>query len=177
MQPRKPSHLPRPYSAWGFWHLCGENPWNLGWWYPAQHLSGCLQWQGWATTHDGMTYWNTSSILKHSYNQCIYSRQSLMNRGWDGGWYHWLSGHEFEQTLGDTEEQGSLGCCSLWGSQRVRHDWVTEQWTQCFLSAWIHLFSDPPVLVRSWFKKLSKNINGEDKKLPKLWNPVEERSV
>ena len=30
-------------------------------------------------------------------------------------WHHWLSGHEFEQTLGDSEGQGSLVCCSLWG--------------------------------------------------------------
>ena len=27
------------------------------------------------------------------------------------GWHHWLNGHEFEQTLGDTEGQGSLACC------------------------------------------------------------------
>ena len=31
------------------------------------------------------------------------------------GWYHWLNGHEFEQTLRDTEGQGSLVCCSPWG--------------------------------------------------------------
>ena len=31
------------------------------------------------------------------------------------GWYHWLNGHEFEQTLGDSEGQGSLACCSAWG--------------------------------------------------------------
>ena len=30
------------------------------------------------------------------------------------GWHHWLSGHEFEQTQGGTEEQGSLMCCSPW---------------------------------------------------------------
>ena len=24
------------------------------------------------------------------------------------GWYHWLSGHEFERTPGGTEGQGSL---------------------------------------------------------------------
>ena len=28
------------------------------------------------------------------------------------GWYHQLNGHEFEQTLGDGEGQGSLACCS-----------------------------------------------------------------
>ena len=26
-----------------------------------------------------------------------------------------INGHEFEQTLGDSEEQGSLACCSPWG--------------------------------------------------------------
>ena len=31
------------------------------------------------------------------------------------GWYHPLSGHEFEQALGDVEGQGSLGCCISWG--------------------------------------------------------------
>ena len=31
------------------------------------------------------------------------------------GWHHWLNGHEFEQTLGDGEGQGSLVRCSPWG--------------------------------------------------------------
>ena len=30
------------------------------------------------------------------------------------GWHHRLNEHEFEQTLGDSEEQGGLVCCSLW---------------------------------------------------------------
>ena len=30
-------------------------------------------------------------------------------------WHHSLSGHEFEQTPGDCEGQGSLACCSPWG--------------------------------------------------------------
>ena len=34
------------------------------------------------------------------------------------GWHHWLNGPEFEQTLGDREGQGSLMCCSLWGSKK-----------------------------------------------------------
>ena len=42
------------------------------------------------------------------------------------GWHYWLNGHEFEQTLGDGEGQGSLVCWSSWG-HRVRHDWATEQ--------------------------------------------------
>ena len=31
------------------------------------------------------------------------------------GWYHRLNEHEFEQTLGDGERQGSLACCIPWG--------------------------------------------------------------
>ena len=31
------------------------------------------------------------------------------------GWHHRLDGHEFEQTLGVDDGQGSLVCCSLWG--------------------------------------------------------------
>ena len=31
------------------------------------------------------------------------------------GWHHQLNGHEFEQTPGDSEGQGCLTCCSLWG--------------------------------------------------------------
>jgi len=38
-------------------------------------------------------------------------------RGWQDeivGWYHELNEHEFEQALGDGDEQGSLACCSPW---------------------------------------------------------------
>ena len=31
------------------------------------------------------------------------------------GWHHQLNGHESEQTRADSEGQGSLACCSLWG--------------------------------------------------------------
>ena len=37
------------------------------------------------------------------------------------GWHHRLAGHEFEQTLGDSEVKGSLACCSPWG-HRVRYN-------------------------------------------------------
>ena len=44
------------------------------------------------------------------------------------GWHHWIDGHEFEQALGVGDGQGDLACFALqsMGSQRVRHDWVTE---------------------------------------------------
>ena len=33
------------------------------------------------------------------------------------GWHDQLKGHEFKQTSGDSEGQGSLTCCSPWGSK------------------------------------------------------------
>ena len=46
------------------------------------------------------------------------------------GWHHWLDGHEFGQSPGVGDGQGSLACCSPWGL-RVWHDWATE------LNLWI----------------------------------------
>ena len=31
------------------------------------------------------------------------------------GWHHRLNAHEFEQTPGNSEGQGSLACCNPWG--------------------------------------------------------------
>ena len=39
------------------------------------------------------------------------------------GWHHRLNGHQLEQTLEDSEGQGSL--CTVHG-HRVRHDWAAE---------------------------------------------------
>ena len=45
------------------------------------------------------------------------------------GWHHWLNGHEFEQTPGDTEGQLSLACFSPWGSQwlsKLNNSWFSQ---------------------------------------------------
>ena len=53
------------------------------------------------------------------------------------GWHHQLNGHEFEQTLGDSEGQGILVCCSSWGRKKLSN-LVTEQqrgyWLVVFIS-------------------------------------------
>ena len=42
-------------------------------------------------------------------------------------WHHWLNGHEFEQTLGDGEGQGSLACCSPWGPKESdTTEWLNQ---------------------------------------------------
>ena len=35
------------------------------------------------------------------------------------GCHHQLNGHEFEQTQGDNEGQGSLACCSSWSHKKL----------------------------------------------------------
>ena len=42
------------------------------------------------------------------------------------GWHHLLNGHEFEQTPGDSDGQGSLECYSPW-DHRVERDLAAEQ--------------------------------------------------
>ena len=49
------------------------------------------------------------------------------------GWHHQLSGHEFEQTPGDGEEQGSLACCSPW--RHKSQTWLSS-WTARLQEAW-----------------------------------------
>jgi len=52
--------------------------------------------------------------------------------------HRWINGHEFKQTLGDGEGQGTLVCCSPWG-HRVGHNWVTEQ-----QQSWNEIYNDSP---------------------------------
>ena len=55
-------------------------------------------------------------------------------------WRHWLNGHEFEQTLGDGEGQGSLVCSSPWGPKELD---VTEQLSNKNKKLKIELPCDP----------------------------------
>ena len=55
------------------------------------------------------------------------------------GWHHQLNGHEFEQTLGDSEGQGSLACCSPWGCKELD---TTEQLNKTHLDAAMRIFLD-----------------------------------
>ena len=38
-------------------------------------------------------------------------------------WHHQLSGHEFKQTLGNSERQGSLACYSPWSRKDLNMTW------------------------------------------------------
>ena len=62
-------------------------------------------------------------------------------------WYHWLNGHEIEQTLGDSEGQESLVCCSPWGCKESDMTEKLNKEQQCI----IHKF-----LFDLWFSKCWK---------------------
>ena len=53
-------------------------------------------------------------------------------------WHYWFNGHEFEQFLGLGDGQGMLYSMD---SQRVKHDWATEQ-QQIWVSKQLYHFND-----------------------------------
>ena len=53
------------------------------------------------------------------------------------GWHHWLTGHEFEQILGDSEGQGSLACCNTWSHKESdTTEWLNNNKSNYYL---VHL--------------------------------------
>ena len=48
------------------------------------------------------------------------------------GWHHQLDEHEFKQSLGVDDGQGSLACCSPWGRKESdtteRLNWIELSW-------------------------------------------------
>ena len=65
------------------------------------------------------------------------------------GWHHWVSGHGFEQTPGDSEGQGSLACCSLG---------VSKSWTR--LRDWAAITT---TLLGSWLKAPYNKTDEQEK--------------
>ena len=63
------------------------------------------------------------------------------------GWHHWLNGHEFEQTPGGGEWQGSLACCSpsVTKNRSCLSNWTTTKFC-CPLPQPCFLRGDDPAL-------------------------------
>ena len=66
------------------------------------------------------------------------------------GWHHQFNEHESEQIPGDSEGQGSLACCSLWG--RKESD-TTERLTNISINAIPIVILFIGVYARSWRKE------------------------
>ena len=64
------------------------------------------------------------------------------------GWHHWLDRHELEQTLGDSEGQGNVACCSLWGRKELTrlNDWTELNWSHFTCLALVSLS-----ITSEWF--------------------------
>ena len=65
------------------------------------------------------------------------------------GWHHQLNGLEFEQTLGDSEGQGSLVGCSPWGCKESD---TTEQLSK-------QLSKKTKILISIYLNSLLKNYS------------------
>ena len=72
----------------------------------------------------GPLMWRANSLEK---TLMLRAEGEVGDRGWEmAGWPYRLNGHESEQTVGDSEGQGSLACCSPWGPKETRlRDWTT----------------------------------------------------
>ena len=62
-------------------------------------------------------------------------------------WHHQLNRHESEQTLGDSEGQGSLQTCSSWGCKESD---TTEQLNSIELEVLVGLHRTIQLLQRYW---------------------------
>ena len=71
------------------------------------------------------------------------------------GWHCRLDGHEFEQALGDSEEQGSPACCSPWGHKELD---MTE---------WLNNNQGKKNSYNSKFKKTTQQKNGK-----RIWTNI-----
>ena len=63
-------------------------------------------------------------------------------------WHHWLNGHEFEQTLGDSGGQRRLVCWSPWGRKELDKTLVTEQQQWNCYRAWCQ--QRPSLVCKDW---------------------------
>ena len=56
-----------------------------------------------------------------------WGQEEVMTENEMFGWHRWLNGHQSEQTLGDSERQGSLACCSPWGCKKSdTTEWLND---------------------------------------------------
>ena len=70
------------------------------------------------------------------------------------GWHHQLNGHEFKQTPGDGERQGSLVCWSSW----------SQSWTRLSDQHWLTLKKGNNEL-EDWFEEITHNALWRDKEI------------
>ena len=66
----------------------------------------------------GHLMWRTDSLEDPDAGKDWRQEEKGMTEEEMVGWHHWLNGHEFEQTLGVGDGQGSLAYCNPWGHKQ-----------------------------------------------------------
>ena len=89
-----------------------------------------VYWEDWCwswSSNISATWWEKLIHLKRPWCWKDWGQERRGQQDEMVGWHHQLNGHEFEKTLGDGEEQGSLACCSPWGCKELdmMSDWTT----------------------------------------------------
>ena len=92
--------------------------------YSSEGLMLKFQYTGWCTGCEELTHWKRPSCWER-----LRAGGEVGDKDEIVGWHHRLNGHEFEQTLGDNEGQGSLVCCNpgVPESQAQLSDWTTTK--------------------------------------------------
>ena len=70
------------------------------------------------------------------------------------GRHQWHNRHEFEETLGDSEGQGSLACCSPWGCKESDTicDWTTTKKSYTYIDTYNHVKQLPHMSTWLWWE-------------------------
>ena len=114
---------PVPCSPWG--HKESDTTEGLNW----TELNWCWSWSfnTLATWCKELTHWKRPWCWEKMRERKEGHKDDEMV-----GWHHRLNGHEFEQTQGDSEGQGSLVCCIPWGRKELdMTEWLN--WTELIL--------------------------------------------
>ena len=137
------------------WYLGQENPLEKGMQPTAVFLFGQFRGQRslagsspWGHIESGITEWLPLLLFTFQYWSWSFKTLATWCKAWTHwkrlwcwerwrqekreredelvGWYHWFNGHEFEQTLGDSDEQGILVCCSPCGCKESDMTWLVN---------------------------------------------------
>ena len=111
-------------KLWGWTRLL-RGPWTVR--RSNQEINLNIHWKDWCWSWS----WNSNTLPANAKSWLIGKDSAA---GKDGGqeenrvikdkmvgWHHWLNGHEFEQTQGDSDSEGqrSLVCYSSWGHKEL----------------------------------------------------------